>query len=116
MPAEEHDDAAADDVKPRLLLPQRPAEPAPLRHLPVAPHHLHAGQRYLSLQLFRRMWLQFGEFPWRSLKAFYGGGEAGGGATPEARMAGACAAARSLARVRAPSRPYRVHFERGRER
>lgn len=43
VPTEEHDDAAADDVKPRFLLAEDPADPPALRrrHFSAAPHLLH---------------------------------------------------------------------------
>ncbi|URD74942.1 hypothetical protein MUK42_37793 [Musa troglodytarum] len=89
MPAEEHDDAASDDVKPGLLLSQRPAEPSSLRHLPMAPH-LHAGQRVEVPIPSSLSALSDGEEEWGREK---GVGEQGGGPTPEAlALAGACTA------------------------
>ncbi|RZR78793.1 hypothetical protein BHM03_00004314 [Ensete ventricosum] len=75
MPAEEHDDAASDDVKPGLLLSQRPAEPSSLRHLPMAPH-LHAGQHVdvlipSSLSALQMERLQLGGFLWQRIEGLY---------------------------------------------
>lgn len=69
MPTKEHDDAAADDVKPRPLLAQRPAEPASdLRHLPMAPR-LHDS---LWSELTRRpIAAYFGGFRWRCWDALF---------------------------------------------
>nr|XP_018678973.1 PREDICTED: uncharacterized protein LOC108952352 [Musa acuminata subsp. malaccensis] len=126
MPAEEHDDAALDDVKPGLLLSQRPAEPSSLRHLPMAPH-LHAGQHVevpipSSLSALQMECLQLGGFLWQRMEGLYrrrrggrgkGVGEQGGGPTPEAlALAGACTAPVLWASGHAPWRPYALRLVR----
>ncbi|RWW82275.1 hypothetical protein BHE74_00009270 [Ensete ventricosum] len=128
MPAEEHDDAASDDVKPGLLLSQSPAEPSSLRHLPMAPH-LHAGQHVdvlipSSLSALQMERLQLGGFLWQRIEGLYrrrGGGRVGeegcggqgGGPTPEAlALAGACTAPVLCASGHAPWRPYALRLVR----